>query len=65
MSAMMYKVYVRNGAVGYDEYKVYSHYLQEGCLVLDMGLLPKSKGRNQMIIPITQFFNCHTEDIDE
>lgn len=64
-SNMQYKVFVRTGAIGYDEYKVYSHRLDNGCLVMSMGRLKYSQGPSEVVIPVAQFISYHTEDIDE
>lgn len=63
--SIQYKVIVRTGPMGYDEYKVYSHSLEEGCLVLNQGYLDNSNGPNEVGIPLGFILGYHTEDIDE
>lgn len=63
-SSMMYKVVVRTSSVGYDEYKVYSHHLSNGCLVLNQGKL-KNFGPDEVCIPITRFLDYHTANLDD
>lgn len=64
-SNMMYKVFVKVGPFGhYDEYKVYSHELREGFLVLNLGRL-KCLGPDELGIPLSGILGYHTGDIDE
>lgn len=62
--AMMYAVFVRTGAYGFDEYKVYSHHLSNQTLVLNFGTL-KNGARNELGIPISRILDYHTQDIEE
>lgn len=63
--SIQYKVFVRTGPIGYDDYKVYSHHLSNGCLILNQGHLGKSGGPDEVGIPLKNILGYHTEDIDE
>lgn len=61
---MMYKVVVRTSVRSYDEYKVYSHHLDNGCLVMNQGKLNGSLGPDEIGIPISQILDYHTSELD-
>lgn len=63
-SPVQYNVIVKTPG-NYDTYKVYSHSVENHCLILNFGKLEKSQGPNEMVIPVFNFDMFFTEDIDE
>jgi len=61
---MKYNVIVQTDGK-HDTYKVYSHRLENYCLVLNFGRLEKSKAPEEIAIPVFTFDLFYTEDIDE